>query len=99
MCDVPRLIRLMTSCQDDPNFIAEAKLLDNAEILDALQLTMLIHWAIRDAWIHRRNVPANLDWSGKAEMVPVTQSPAVGVVEERHRTLNWLLRLGDADWD
>ncbi len=98
-CDVPRLTRLLSEHATDPNYVANARLRPKAEILDAEQLTMLIHWAIRDAYIHKRPAPANLDWSSDAPMVPVTQSAAVGVVAERHHALNWLVRFMDADWD
>jgi hypothetical protein len=43
-------------------------------------LTLLQHWAIRDAHIHSRKVPGDLDWSGNALMQPTTASAAVGVV-------------------
>jgi hypothetical protein len=99
MCDVPRLIEIVQRHEADPGFIANARLRPRAEVLDAVQLTMLLHWAIRDAWIHQRPIPANLDWSGQAEMIPVGQCAAVGVVAERHHALNWLIRFGDADWD
>jgi hypothetical protein len=99
MCDVPRLVEVMLKHEDDPDFIAKAKLRPKAEILDATQLLMLIHWAVRDAWVHNRNVPENLDWESPSGMVPVPQSAAGGVVAERHHALNWLIRYGDADWD
>jgi hypothetical protein len=99
MCDVPRLVEVMMGREEDPDFIAKATLRPNSEILDAQQLTLLIHWAVRDAWVHRRNVPENLDWAEPGPMVPVEQSPAAGVVAERHHALNWLTRFGDADWD
>jgi hypothetical protein len=99
MCDVPRLKSTLHKHATNPDFIPKATLRPKAEILDALQLTMLIHWAIRDAWVHDRNVPENLDWASPGEMVRVTQSAAGGVVAERHHALNWLIRFGDADWD
>ncbi|HKI34881.1 MAG TPA: DUF4272 domain-containing protein [Gemmataceae bacterium] len=99
MCDVPRLVAVVRGYEANVKFIAKAQLRPKADILDAAQLTMLIHWAVRDAWVHKRHVPENLDWSSGAAMVPVSQSAAVGVVTERHHALNWLLRFGDAEWD
>jgi hypothetical protein len=108
MCDVPRLSKKTTAYETDPDFVSKAKLRPTGEILDARQLTMLIHWAIRDAFIHARSIPSDLDWSGDAEMVPPTQPAVVGVVEERHHALNWLTCVrepsadstdGAAGWD
>ena len=99
MCDVPRLNNILAGFEARDDFIHSASLRAKTEILDALQVTMLLHWAIRDAWIHKRPVPADLDWSGSANMLATTSSAAVGVVEERHHALNWLIRLDDADWD
>jgi hypothetical protein len=99
MCDVPQLVKLLEGIESDVDFIRRAHLRSAAEILDAAQLTTMVHWAARDAWIHHRSVPEGLDWSLEAAMVPVNRCAAVGVVGERHHALNWLLRFGDADWD
>ncbi len=99
LCDVPRLVEVMLRREEDPDFIAKATLRPKAEILDALQLTLLLHWAVRDAWVHGRNVPENLDWAEPGPMVPVAECAAGGVVAERHHALNWLVRFGDAAWD
>src|SRR5262249_13846283 len=98
-CDVPKLTQVVREFAEDPRFIRNAKLRSKREILDALQLTLLQHRAVRDAFVHEREIPADLDWSGEADMVPVTQSVAGGVVAERHHALNWLTRFGDASWD
>jgi hypothetical protein len=99
MCDVPRLVGVIRGYESDADFITKAKLRPTADLLDAVQLTLLIHWAIRDAWIHKRPIPEDLDWASGAKMVPVSECPAIGVVAERHHALNWLIRFGDADWD
>ena len=62
-------------------------------------LTLRIHWAVRDAWLNKRPVPKDLDWSSSAERVRAEECPAVGVVEQRHHTLNWLVCFGGDDWD
>ncbi len=99
MCDVPRLVKLLEGIEADADFIGRAHLRGAAEILDAAQLTMMVHWAARDAWINHRSVPEGLDWSRDGAMVPVNRCPAVGVVAERHHALNWLLRFGGVEWD
>lgn len=102
MCDVPRLVKLIEPFEADENFIKNAKLRDTSEILDARDLTMRIHWAIRDAHLnHGGMISADLDWSSEDyDGIHVQQSPAVGVVEQRHHTLNWLVKfLDEANWD
>jgi hypothetical protein len=98
-CDVPRLTTTLMGYEERPDFVAAAILRPKAEILDALQLTLLQHWAVRDAFIHKRDIPADLDWSVGTAMMPVRGCPVTGVVAERHHALNWLVRFGDADWD
>jgi hypothetical protein len=66
------------------NFAKISKLRPTAEILDALDLHYRLHWAVRQAGLDEQDPPASLD---------------PGVVQERHRTLNWLVRFEDADWD
>lgn len=101
MCDVPELVDVVKPHEGDPAFIASARLRPVSEILDAQDLIMRIHWAIRDAFLHQSQVvPENLDWSGDNEYVSVMVSPSVGVVEQRHYTLNWLVNfLNPTDWD
>lgn len=99
MCDVPHLVEVMKPVEADPNFIETAQLRSVSEILDAQDLTMRLHWTIRDAYLGMRPICSDLDWSNSDPDVPVTQSAAVGVIEQRHQTLNWLIRFGDADWD
>jgi hypothetical protein len=98
-CDVPRLTAAVTACESRPDFVARAALRPKTEVIDALQLTLLQHWAIRDSFIHQREIPVDLDWTGEARMMPVRGCPTTGVVAERHHALNWLVRFGDADWD
>jgi hypothetical protein len=59
----------------------------------------LQHWAVNDAFIHRRDIPLDLDWTGGAPMLRVRGCPTTGVVAERHHAFNWLVRFADADWD
>lgn len=101
MCDVPQLVELVRPMEDDPVVITKAKLRPVAEILDAQDLIMRIHWAIRNAYLHQDGlIPDGLDWSGDCDWVPVSMSASVGVVEQRHYTLNWLVNfLEPSDWD
>ncbi len=54
-----------------------------AEILDAADLIYRLDWACVEARINGKEAPGNLD---------------SGVVMERHKSLNWLIRRGE-DWD
>ena len=101
MCDVTKLVEIIKPQEANPEFITGAKLRSKAEILDAQDLTMRIHWAIRDAYLNQGGmIPADLDWSKDDDAIHVSRSPAVGVVEQRHYTLNWLVRfLNPEDWD
>lgn len=99
-CHVPKLMQTVEKYETQvDHFSATAQLRSKKEILDALQLTLLQHWAIRDAHIHNREIPADLKWVGNAEMLPTQSCPVTGVVAERHHALNWLVRLDDAQWD
>jgi hypothetical protein len=98
-CDVPRVVGILRRRETDGTFVSGARLRGASEILDAQALVVRQHWAIRDAWLKKQPVPADLDWSGSAERLPAEECPAVGVVEQRHHTLNWLTCFGDGDWD
>ena len=100
MCDVRQLAAIFRPNQSNAAFIADARLRDTAELLDAQDLTLRLHWAIRDAVQNERPIPGNLDWARPSEMLPADMNAAVGVVEQRHYTLNWLLKyLDPKDWD
>lgn len=64
--------------------VAEAALRPAGEILDQLDLTYRLHWALTEARLGRRNTYEGVE---------------PGVVKERHHVLNWLVRFDDADWD
>lgn len=101
MCDVPQLVQILRPLEADPDFITNAKLRPRKEILDQQDLIMRIHWAIRDAYLnHEAKVPEDLDWSGSSQLLPIQQCAAVGVVEQRHYVLNWIVRyLDPKGWD
>jgi Domain of unknown function (DUF4272) len=73
---------LQDNCLDE--FLAQAKLLPQSDLLDEADLICRYHWAVRDAAIHGHNVPAGLH---------------PGVVQERHQALNWLIGYDKAEWD
>ena len=97
-CDIERLDARMGPLAADPDFVAHAALRPVAEILDAQDLTLRIHWAIRNEFLHQRPLPPHLDWS-QPDRVEINECRAVGVVEQRHYALNWLTRFCDAEWD
>lgn len=83
ICDVAELARSVLSTDADAA-IAGGQLRPLPAILDALDLHYRLHWLVRQARLDQREPPADLD---------------AGVVLERHRALNWLVRFGEADWD
>lgn len=89
----------MNTAEGDPSFIASATLLPIKTILDAQDLTMKIHWAIRDAYVKGFSIPGNLDWRNE-DCAPVHMCPSVAVVEQRHYALNWILKFMEPEnWD
>jgi hypothetical protein len=99
-CLVPRQVGILRSFHERPaRFIDEATLRPVAELLDAQDLTLRQHWALRTCYLNHHVIPADLDWTGTAERMPVRGAPVAGAVAERHRALNWLLYFGGADWD
>lgn len=63
---------------------AVAKLRPTSELLDSLDLHQRLHWITRQAKVAKKEAPAGL--------VP-------GVIQERHRALNWLVQFENAHWD
>jgi hypothetical protein len=84
ICDVRGTVGAATAIEPAA-WLARATLRPAGEILDALDQTYRLHWAVRQATqVERRPVPAGIE---------------PGVVAERHHALNWLVRRDDADWD
>ena len=84
LCDMERLqLCLPRVGAPTAAFINSADRRSTPEILDAVDLIYRTHWAIRDAQIKGKPIPAGLK---------------VGVVVERHYALNWLV-LYDDEWD
>lgn len=83
ICDVANAVTTMRQ-RSAEQFIAEANLRPLPEILDQADLIYRYHWAVRDARINGRPVPAGLE---------------PGVTLERHHALNWLIGYMDDAWD
>ncbi|MDE7204755.1 MAG: DUF4272 domain-containing protein [Lachnospiraceae bacterium] len=86
ICDVPLTVRSI-----DPNLfdsietICEKTIMHSKkEILDKADLVYRMDWAAVDARCHRMTGPAGIDH---------------GVIQARHKTLNWMIRFLDAEWD
>ena len=86
ICDVPLTVRNI-----DPNLfdsigtICEKTVMrSKKEILDKADLVYRMDWAAVDARCHRMTGPAGIDH---------------GVIQARHKTLNWMIRFFDAEWD
>jgi Domain of unknown function (DUF4272) len=73
--DLPEAVHAVQDHGAGP-FIDGARLRSLDEVLDETDLIYRYHWAVREAWLRGRKMPAGLD---------------PGVVEERHHALNWLV--------
>ena len=82
--DVAPLTRAFIDASDVVGVLAQAQPRAASELLDALDETLRLHWVVRDAQIKQAQPPEGV--------LP-------GVVIERHRALNWLVRFENADWD
>lgn len=82
-CDLQIAIPMLQQ-RSRGDFIADAELRSQAEILDAADLTYRYHWAVRDASINPGTAIGELD---------------AAVVIERHHALNWLIVFGNQPWD
>ena len=85
ICDVPLVARTVFS-RDESDFIANAKLRSNEELLDALDLHFRLHWAAVDCRVYQNKRLENLH---------------EGIVRERHYVLNWILEFQNngVEWD
>jgi hypothetical protein len=83
ICDVQRAVALMKE-RSAEQFLHDARLRSQAEILDQTDLIYRYHWAVVDAHINGKTSPAGLE---------------PGVTMERHYALNWLVGYMDQAWD
>lgn len=84
ICDVPLMVRNMKEFNSVEEICEKTVMRTPGEIFDKADLIYRMDWAAVDARIHRMRGPAGLDH---------------GVVQERHKALNWMIRFGDAEWD
>lgn len=85
ICDVGLMVRNINRFHSVEDICANTTLRPKKEILDKADLIYRMDWAAVDARIHRMSGPADLDG---------------GVVQARHKTLNWMIRFMDEeDWD
>jgi len=64
-------------------FVHTATIRSTSDILDMTDLSYRMHWAVGDAELKKKRMPANLD---------------PGIVYERHYAINWVTYYED-DWD
>ena len=83
ICDVAAISRTVIERGTD-GLRKQLAMRPAGEILDALDLHYRLHWASRQALLKKTPVPAELN---------------DGVLQERHRALNWLACFEDRDWD
>lgn len=69
--------------QDVTNYINKAKLRSTTEIFDMADYYYRLHWAAIELRINNKE----------------TTKIDEGIIRERHRALNWLIRYLDQDWD
>ncbi len=83
ICDVPKSVRILNGTTIE-KLCNEVIVRSKKEILDKADLVYRMDWACVDARIYGLRMPGNMD---------------PGVVNARHKTLNWIIRLDDAEWD
>lgn len=83
ICDVAKAVEFLRD-RTTNQFVKDAKLRPLAVILDQADLIYRYDWAVVDARVQRKEVPAKLE---------------KGVVLERHYALNWLIGYMGQDWD
>ena len=84
ICDVPLMVRNMKEFHSIEDICAKTVMRTSTEILDKADLIYRMDWAAVDARIHRMRGPAGLEH---------------GVVQEWHKTLNWMIHFGEDEWD
>jgi len=65
-------------------FLAIAQRRSDDELLDMAEALLNSHWEARDARIHNKPMPANLN---------------IGIIQERHHAINWVIGYDGLSWD
>lgn len=84
ICNVGKCVEIMSKFSSIDDIINNSNMRSKKEILDKADLIYRMDWACVDAWIHGLTGPAQLN---------------PGVTQARHKTLNWLINMDDAEWD
>ena len=84
ICDVGKMVRNLREFKSVAEMCENTVIRSKKEILDKADLIYRMDWAAVDARIHGMQGPAGLEH---------------GVVQERHKTLNWMICFDDAEWD
>lgn len=84
ICDVGKMVRNLRKFNSVAKMCKKTVMRSKKEILDKADLIYRMDWAAVDARIHGMQGPAELEH---------------GVVQERHKTLNWMICFEDAEWD
>ncbi|WP_139492700.1 DUF4272 domain-containing protein [Brevibacillus dissolubilis] len=84
ICDVQAAVNTLRHAGNYDGFYRKASVRSKEDILNQADLIYRYHWACVNARVNNQPVPGDLD---------------AGVVMERHRAFNWLIRYMDADWD
>ena len=84
-CDTDEMQKAMIfSPSSTAAYVTTAKLMPEKKILSEYEKVYQAHWKIKDAGLHDKKVPKNLD---------------PGVVYERHYAFNWLIGYRGQEWD
>lgn len=83
ICDVELLAQKLLKLGASGAHVA-ARLRPAPELLDSLDLHQRLHWLTRQAQASGQGAPGGLE---------------AGVIQERHRALNWLVQFEGAAWD
>lgn len=84
ICDVAATVRIIHQYNSLSALVAAAVPRTLSEVLDAADLIYRLDWSCVNARISQLPMPRNLDG---------------GVVQERHKSLNWLIDSDGVDWD
>ena len=66
------------------DFIASARLRRSSSLIENADEMLRLHWEARDAMIKGRNPSPSVD---------------IGIIQERHYAINWLIGYDGLDWD
>ena len=84
ICNAGKIVRNLKQFHSINDMCSNTSMRSKKEILDKADLIYRMDWAAVDARIHGMQGPARLQH---------------GVVQEWHKTLNWMICFDDAEWD